>query len=397
MTEQMDISRRVADIQEEVISIRRHIHQYPELSGCELATSALIARELKALGIEVQAREGTPGVVGLLAGNAPGKTIAVRADIDALKLQENTGLAFSSRHSGVSHSCGHDIHTAVLLGCAKVLSGMRNEFPGNVKFIFQPAEESLGGAQPMIEAGVLENPRVDAILALHCWPELPAGTVGFKRGSFMASSDNVEITITGRAGHAAHPHKSIDPVVIAGQVLTAMQTIVSREVSPVDSAVITIGKINGGTAPNIIAAEVEMAGTVRTVTPELRERMPGIIERLVCKMAESLNGGAAVKYLRGTPPLVNDNTVLDAVMQSAVCALGEDKVIGLDSVSMGGEDFAFYLEKVPGAMFRLGTANDNPDSRLALHNPKLIFDEQAIVTGIAVMCEATVRYLRQSN
>lgn len=393
----MNIRQHVDIIQEKVTAIRRHIHRNPELSGSEFATSQLIAKELLAMGIKVQTWESKPGVVGLLEGSLPGKTVAIRADMDALQLQEDTGLEFSSQNSSAAHACGHDIHTAVLLGCAKVLSEIRNEIHGNVKFIFQPAEESLSGARPLIEAGVLENPHVDAILALHCWPDLPAGTVGYKRGSFMASSDGLEITITGRAGHAAHPQKSIDPIVITGHVLTALQTIVSREISPVDSAVITIGKISGGTAPNIIAAKVEMAGTVRTITREVRERMSRMIERIVSKTAESMNGGAVVKYQQGTPPLINDDALVSLIEQTATRILGRDKVVQLESASMGGEDFAFFLENVPGAMFRLGTANENPDSKLALHNPKLIFDEKAIATGIVVMCETAVQYLRDNN
>jgi amidohydrolase len=328
-----------------------------------------------------------------LKGDLPGKTIALRADMDALPLQEDTGLPFSSQNQGIAHSCGHDIHTAVLLGCARILNERKSALRGNVKFIFQPAEEKLSGAQQMIAAGVLKNPDIDAILALHCWPELPVGTVGLKKGAFMASSDSLDIVIKGRAGHAAHPHKSIDPIVIAGHVLTSLQTIISREVAPLDAAVITIGKINGGTAHNIIAASVEMSGTVRTISPALRARMPQMIERIVSKTAESMNGEAVVNYCPGTPPVINNDILLDLVDKAAAAALGRENIVYLESASMGGEDFAFYLEKVPGVIFRLGTANESPESRLALHNPKLIFDEKAIVTGMVALCEAALKYL----
>ena len=390
----LEINRSVDKILGEIIAVRRHIHQNPELSGCETATAKLVMERLGVLGISCQTVAGT-GVVGLLEGALPGKTIALRADMDALNLLEETRLAFASTHPGVSHSCGHDIHTAVLLGCAAVLSEMRNSIKGNVKFIFQPAEESLSGAQQMLLADVLQHPGVDAIMALHCWPELPAGSIGLKRGSFMASSDSLDITVIGKAGHAAHPHKCIDPIVIAGHVLTGLQTIISREISPVDSAVITIGKIAGGTARNIIASTVELTGTVRTLTPATREKIPHLIERVVGKIAEGMNGEAVVRYLPGTPPVINSDALTTLVEQAAARALGADKVVYLENASMGGEDFAFYIEKVPGILFRLGTADENPDSRLALHNPKIVFSEEAIATGIVTLCEAALQYLRQ--
>ena len=392
----MEISRKVNAILNEIIDLRRQIHQKPELSGSETETAKLVMSRLEHLGIPYHVVAGT-GVVGLIEGALPGKTLALRADMDALNLQENTSLEFSSIHPGASHSCGHDIHTAVLLGCAEVLNGMRESIKGNIKLIFQPAEENLSGALRMLQSAVLENPAVDAIMALHCWPELPAGAIGLKKGSFMASSDNLDITIIGKAGHAAHPHKCVDPIVIAGQVLTCLQTIVAREISPVDSAVITIGKISGGTARNIIASTVELTGTVRTLTVSMREKVPQLIERMVCKIAEGMNGKAVVRYQPGNPPVINNDALTTLVEQAGSRALGADKVLYLESASMGGEDFAFYLEKVPGILFRLGTANENPDSRIALHNPKIVFAEEAIATGMVTMCEAALQYLRQES
>jgi len=390
---QMDICQQAECIQDEMIIFRRHLHQHPELSGQEFLTSQLIGQNLTELGIEVQQWETKSGVVGLLRGEFPGPTLAIRADIDALKIQEATGSSFASVNDGISHSCGHDIHATVLLGCAKVLSAMRSSIYGNVKFIFQPAEESLVGAQQMIQAGVLEDPAVKAIFTLHCWPELVSGTVGLKKGAFMAAADSLRITITGQAGHAAHPHKSIDPVVIAAHVITALQSIVSREVAPLESVVITIGKITGGTASNVIAPSVEMAGTVRTLNPALRAEMPKIIERIVNHTAQGMRGVAKVDYVAGTPPVINDPSLVALIERVAGETLGSDKVIYLENASMGGEDFSFYLEKVPGVMFRLGTASEDPTSRLALHNPKLTFDEKAIMTGIKVM-SAALQYLQ---
>lgn len=391
----MDICELVERIQSEMVAVRRHIHQHPELSGQEVLTSQLVAQQLIELGIETRHWDTKTGVIGLLKGASPGPTLALRADMDALKLQEETGERFSSANRGVAHACGHDIHTTVLLGCAKVLSAMRDVLPGNIKFIFQPAEETLGGARQMLEASVLEEPQVQAIFALHCWPDLPSGTIGLKKGPFMAASDSLKITIAGRAGHAAHPHKSIDPIIIAAHVLTSLQTLISREVAPLDSAVITIGKINGGTASNVIAGSVEMEGTVRTINPALRAEMPKMITRIASCTAESMRGAAKVEYLQGTPPVINDPDLVSLIERAADDIIGPDKVAYLETASMGGEDFAFYLEKVPGAMFRLGTANDEPSSRLALHNPKLTFDEQAIATGIKVMSVAALKYLRE--
>ena len=394
---EITIREQVDAIEEEMKAFRRAIHKNPEISEQEFATCELIANKLKEIGVEVQTFTDKTGVIGLIKGGNPGKTIALRADIDALPLQEATDLEFSSKNSMVAHACGHDIHATVLLGCAKILNQRRGEIAGNVKLIFQPAEENLSGAKSMIEAGALENPKVDVIIALHCWPDLPAGSVGVKKGSFMASADTLDITIHGRAGHAAHPHKSIDPIVIAGHVISSLQTIVSREVSPIDSAVITIGKINGGTAANIIADKVDMAGTVRTINKSLRDKMPSMIERVVCKTAESMNGSAVVSYHMGTPPLMNNEELVALIEKTAKEALSDENVLTLESASMGGEDFAFYLEKIPGAMFRLGTSNSNPDTCLALHNPKLIFDEQAISTGTLVMCEAAEAFLRNKK
>lgn len=393
----MNIQRLVEDVQDEMIAFRRRIHQHPELSNQEYLTSQLIAEELKKMDIKVCQLGLQSGVVGLLQGNLPGPAIALRADIDALNLQEDTDECFASVNKGIAHACGHDIHTAVLLGCAKVLSGMREAIPGSIKFIFQPAEESLSGAKKMLQAAVLEDPDVKAIFALHCWPDLPAGTIGLKKGSFMAASDSLTITINGCAGHAAHPHRSIDPIMIAGHVITALQSIVSREIAPLDSAVITIGKITGGTAPNIIAPSVELSGTVRTLNPAVRAEMPDRIKRIVSHIAEGMRGTAKVEYAFGTPPVLNDAALVSLVETAVANILGAQTVTYLETASMGSEDFAFYLEKIPGVMLRLGTANANPASRLALHNPKLVFDETAIAPGIKAMCAVALEYLRNNK
>lgn len=388
-----EIRKKVLQEEPYIVALRRKLHQNPELSGKELATTQLIAAELKSLGLEVTVWPNETGVVALLKGDRSGKTLALRADIDALPLTEKSGLPFASCHEGVAHTCGHDIHTAVLLGTARVLSSMRKKIVGNIKFIFQSAEEQMSGAKQMLARNVLANPAVDGILALHCWPEIPAGTVGVKNGSFMASSDGITVTIKGKAGHAAHPHKSIDPIVAASAVVGAIQTIVSRETAPVDATVITFGSIHGGTAANIIAPSVELKGTVRTVNQNVRDVMPSMIARIVEHTAAGYRCEGVVEYQKGTPPVINQPNIVAVIENAAVSILGQEGVVHLENVSMGSEDFAFYMEKVPGAIFRLGTANERVQSKLALHNPEIIFDEKCLPTGVMAMCAAALEYL----
>jgi amidohydrolase/hippurate hydrolase len=375
------------------VAFLRKLHQHPELSGKEVVATTLIADELQTLGLEVMVWPGETGVVALLKGAHSGKTLALRADIDALPVKEISGLPFASVSQGIAHACGHDIHTAVLLGTARVLSSLKDRIQGNVKFIFQGAEEQLTGARQMIERGVLEKPNVDHILALHCWPEIPAGTIGVKTGSFMASSDSLAVTVEGAAGHAAHPHKCIDAVVGAAAVVGAVQTIVSRETSPVDATVVTFGSIHGGTAANIIAPLVELQGTVRTVSQQVREAMPVMLTRCVEHTAAAYRCKGTVTYTQGTPPVVNHPDLVAGVERAAVRMLGDKQVVHLENISMGSEDFAFYMEKVPGAIFRLGTANAEAQSRLPLHNPAVIFDEKALTTGVMVLSAAAIDYL----
>lgn len=389
--------RETESLRAELLEIRKRIHREPELSGAEFQTRDLIVAELGKLGIETQTFEDNCGVIGLIRGALPGKTIGVRADMDALPLQETSGEEFASRKENIAHACGHDVHTTVLLGCAKVLSKFKGQLRGNVKLIFQPAEEIMKGAQALLGSGLLTTePRLDKIIGLHTWPELPVGTVGVKSGSFMASSDFFKLTVQGRAGHAAHPHKSVDAVVIAAQVITALQTIISRETAPLDSAVITIGKISGGSAPNIIAGQVELDGTIRTLTSETRAEIPQRMEQLAQMIAQGMNGNAEYEYILGTPPLINGEETVALVRAAAEEVLGTEKVHQLAIASMGGEDFAFYLEHIPGAMFRLGTANDNPQSKLALHNPRIVFDNGALEVGVKVMCASVINYLREA-
>ena len=362
----------------DAIEIRHHIHRHPELSMEEKNTTEFICQQLLKYGIEISDIPFKSGVLGILKGREDGHTILLRADIDALPMVEKSGLPFASENTGICHSCGHDIHTTALLLAARVLSFLRDELKGTVLFLFQPAEERLSGSQMVIDSGVFEKYHPD---------------FGIRRGSFMASSDTVKLTIRGKGGHGAHPHKSIDPVMTSAYILTELQTIISRTIAPLDSAVLTIGKITGGTAANIIPDEVVMEGTVRTVSNETRALMEEKIRQIVSHGAAAMGAECDIVYQKGVPAVVCDSHVVDLIEQAAAEELGADHVVTLATPSMGSEDFARYLEKVPGAMFRIGTRNDDPASSRPLHNAGIVFDEQAITSGASVFAGLALRYL----
>lgn len=390
----MDIKKRIDEINDSVVAFRRVLHENPELGMKEFGTTKRIMEELASIP-NIEAIDLETGVLAVLKGGKPGKTVAVRGDIDALPIEEESGLPFASKNKGVCHACGHDIHTAVILGCAKVLGPMASEISGTIKFFFQPAEEVLAGARHLIAKGVMENPKVDGAFCLHCSPLDPVGSLVVKKGPFMASADNLDIKVIGQSGHAGYPHRSIDSVVIAAQVINALQTIVSREIDPADSAVITLGTINGGSVRNIIAPSVTMTGTVRTVSVPVRNSMPERIERIVKRTAEAHGGSAEVTYIKGTPPVINDLAMLEHVLEAAATAVGEENIRHLEAPLMGGEDFAFFMEKVPSALFRVGTASDDPQTQLPLHNSKIRFDERSIAVGIEVMCRSALNFLNK--
>lgn len=388
----MDLAARVEQVLDDVVSFRRFLHENAELSMQEVKGSARIAEELKALpGMEVL--EYAPGCLGILRCGKPGKTIALRADFDALPIAEESGLPFASKNPGVFHACGHDIHASVLLGCAKVLSDMAQELSGTIKFIFQPGEEALLGARHMLGKGVMENPKVDAIFAVHTFPYLPAGSIGMCPEISMASIDDLDITVKGKGGHGGYPHSTVDSVYIASQVVVALQSIISRETAPVDAAVISIGQINGGNARNIIPSAVSLNGTVRTLSAPVREKLPAQIRRVVELTAEAHDGSAVVEYLEQTPPVANDAAMFALVESAATQTIGAANIRRISPV-MGGEDFACYLEHAPGVLFRVGTAGEHPNSDLPLHNAKVVFDEGALPTGITVLCRTAMDFLQ---
>lgn len=384
--------KRAEQLQSEYVSLRRKIHMHPETALEEFETSALILDELKRYGITILDTTCSSGVVGMLWGNPKGKTLALRADIDALDVQEKSGLVFSSKIDGKAHACGHDVHIAALLFCARLLSERKHELRGNIKFIFQPAEEQMIGAKELIGAGVLSKPVVSAIVAEHVWPELPAGTIGIIKGATMASSDTFKILIRVKGGHAAHPDKTSDPIVIGSAIVMQLQTIVSRMISPTDSAVVTVSRFHAGDVVNVIPQEACLEGTVRCFSDETREMMEKQIRAMVDGFSAIYGAQVSVNYIRGIDPVISDPKIVDMIKEVGIRLLGKDKVIELDAPSMGSEDFAYYLKGIPGAVFRLGTNNDTDESHLSLHCNEIHFDERAIITGAITMCGLAYLY-----
>ncbi len=378
------------------IETRRHLHRNPELSFKEHATHRFLVERLTELGYTFQSGlGGGTGIKAVLEGGQLGPTVALRADIDALPILEETGLEFASQTPGVMHACGHDIHTAILLGTARALKEIQPTLPGRVVFLFQPGEEqNPGGASLMIKDGCLENPTVDAIFGLHVMPYMEAGTMGFGSGPLMASPDEVEVTVIGKGGHGAAPHLTVDPVLATCQIITLLQQVVARNVSPFQSAVITVGSIHGGTAPNVIPDEVHFKATVRTMDPEVRKLMPKRIEEVVKGVCDAAGATYRFHYDPGYPVLVNDPIMTDIGRRAAQAILGTEK-IGPMAPSMGGEDFAYYLEQVPGTFARLGAMIPGSANPYGLHTSKLMIDEESMAVGIAYYLAVVQEFLGQ--
>ena len=362
-----------------MIEKRRLLHRIPERGFEEYKTQRAIMDALEEIGIPYQTER--TWVIGLIEGSEPGETVALRADIDALPLVEPQGCAFRSEHEGMMHACGHDAHTAILLGAAKVLYGIRDQLKGNVKLLFQPAEETDGGAEPMVAAGAMENPHVSRVYGLHVQPYLPVGTIETRAGTLNASTDTVELIIHGRASHGAYPESSADAIVCAAQVITALQTLVSRNLSPLSSAVLSIGMIHGGTASNIICDEVVLRGTLRTANSEIRAMMKKRIAEVTQNVALAMGCSADVNITSGYAALVNDNQEAARVRRVGVRLLGEENTVEKRDPSMGGEDFSFFCDAVPGAFFHLGcTAKEDLPAPL-LHSRDFSLNEDCLTVG----------------
>jgi len=380
-------------------SMRRDFHMHPELGFKEIRTGGIVAKELETLGLEVTKGVGKTGVVGLLEGAKPGPTLLIRFDMDALPITEETGVEYASQNTGVMHACGHDGHTAIGLTVAKMLHAHRSELAGTVKFCFQPSEEGfngeeVGGAQMMMRDGVLDNPRVGKTLSLHMWNEKPLGWVSVAKGPVMAGAEEFHIKLTGKGGHGAAPHTTIDPVTAAAQVITALQTIVSRNVAPLHTAVVSATKVDIGTAFNVIPKEARISGTIRTFDPAVRKTVIERFEKIARGVGEAMGCEVDVQIIRVTPAVINDELVTAGVQETARRILPQSELDTNSHLTMGAEDMAYMQEKVPGCYFLIGSNNSEKHLDYGHHHPKFDFDEEALVRGAALMAAAVADILK---
>ncbi|MEM1310973.1 MAG: M20 family metallopeptidase [Cyanobacteria bacterium P01_H01_bin.153] len=373
-----------------LIEIRRHLHSHPELSGQEYQTAAYIAGVLSSCGLKTQELVGKTGVVAEMPGTGQrSQFLALRTDMDALPILEKTALDFASQKSGIMHACGHDVHTTVGLGVAMVLAELGESFPGPLRFIFQPAEETAQGARWMVADNAMAG--VAAIFGVHVYPSIVGGNIGIRYGALTAAADDLEINIVGESGHGARPHQAIDAIWIASQVVTTLQQAISRTHNPLRPVVLTIGQIQGGRAPNVIADHVRLTGTVRSLHPDTREELPGWIDAIVAGVCQPFGAKYEVRYRPGVPAVMNDPALTQLMEQCARSVCGDSHVQLIEEPSLGAEDFSVYLDHAPGTMFRLGVgASDQPN--YPLHHPKFAVNEQAIAIGVSTLAYAMVRY-----
>ncbi len=385
----VDIRQLVVEHKELVISIRRDLHRIPETAYTEKKTSAYVAEYLRREGLEVQTGIATYGVVGLLNTGRPGPTLLLRADMDALPVTEDTGLPFASTHDGVMHACGHDAHVAMVLVAATVLNRVKDELNGTIKFLFQPAEEGPGGAQPMIDEGVLENPKVDYSIGCHVWPEIPEGTIGVRSGPFMAAMDRFDIKIIGRSGHGAMPHLCVDALEVGTQVVSALQRISSRHMNPLEPAVVTVGMFHAGTAFNVIPGDAKLTGTTRTFNLDIWNSWAERLENVVRGVCESMGADFEMKFAKGYPPTINDDSMAEVVRRCAQKAAGEDKVVEPQR-SMGGEDMSYFLQQSKGCFYALGVGRQE---FTPLHSSRFDLNENVLALGVETHCRIALDLL----
>ena len=383
---------RIGEMKDWLIEIRRTIHRHPELGFEEVETSKLVAERLEEFGLQVKKGVAKTGVVEILQGKQPGKTVAIRADMDALPMDEARPVPYASKIKGRMHACGHDAHVAILLGVARFFSSIQNQVKGNIKWIFQPAEEGGGGGRVMVEEGVLENPRVDAIFGAHVFPLLPVGKVGVYEREGLAATDRFTVRIIVKGGHGAFPHLCKDPILAAGHFITQIHSIVSRNINPVDSGVITIGKISGGTASNIIPDEVELVGTVRSLMPQVQEEIRNRIEEVARGVAQSFEMDYRYDFDYGYPMLINDPEMSKLVARACSRGIGKENIEWVKP-AMGGEDFSYYLQKVPGSFFRLGNRNEAKGTIHPYHSSLFDVDEDILPLGVEMFVRIIDEYL----
>ncbi len=386
------ILKRSKEIEDEIIAWRRDFHMYPELGFQEKRTSRIVAEKLRDWGFEVITGIAETGVVGLLRGSSDERTVALRADMDALPIQEENDVPYRSRVPGVMHACGHDAHTAMLLGAARILSEIKDDLNGCVKLIFQPAEEGVGGAKRMVDEGVLKDPDVDAIFGIHVWSILQSGIIGVREGPILAATGRIEIEVEGAGGHGASPHLTVDPIVAAASIILNLQTVISRNLDPIESGVVSICSVHSGTTYNVIPPRAKLIGTYRALTFEVRNLIKKRIKEIAENTCIALGAKCKVDLIDGVPPTINHPEATKLARETAIELVGSEKVIE-PKPSMGGEDFAYYLEQVPGAFLELGTGNPEKGTDKPHHNPKFNVDEEVLYIGSAIYASLAYQFL----
>ncbi len=388
------LKREIDNIYDRIVKIRHDIHQNPELSGEEEETRLLIRSILEAEGIPFKTFKGHYGVVADIIKDPSLPTVAIRGDMDALPMPENNPKPYASKKEGIMHACGHDAHTAIALGCALVLNSVKEMLPGNVRVIFQPSEEVLaGGSSQMIEDGALEG--VSAIFGLHVYPYLKTGQIGYKYGVMMASADTFSFDIYGKTAHGARPHEGIDAVLVTAMVIDSLNHIVSRRIDPIHPAVISMGRIEGGKAPNVICDFVNVAGTVRTVNESVRRKIPEMMETTIKGICEAMDAKYHFDYKFGPPELKNSDEMVDIIKAAAEEVVGKEGLVDLVDPVMGGEDFSRYLQIVPGAFFRLGVCNEAKGTCVPQHNTRFDVDDDSLAIGMKILALSTLKMLKQ--
>ncbi|MDA3832248.1 MAG: amidohydrolase, partial [Spirochaetales bacterium] len=388
-----NIKSVIRKYREEIIKFRRDLHQIPEPAYTEEKTSEYVADRLTHLGLDVRTKIAQFGVVGTKTCSGSGKTLMLRSELDALPICEETGLKFASTHKGAMHACGHDGHMAMVLGAATILSKLEKDLTGQIKFVFQPAEEGPGGAKPMIEQGVMDAPKVDYVLGCHLWPAIPQGVVGVKAGPLMAAMDRFDLIILGQGGHGAMPHMCVDALEVGTQVVNALQRIVSRQRNPLSPAVVTVGQFNGGTSYNIIPGEVHISGTTRTFDPDIWHSWEARLNTIIKGVCSSMGASYTLDYQPGYPVTVNDVWMAEQIKNFARDTVGEDKVI-VPEATMGGEDMSYFLNQAKGCFFFLGTGHKKA---APLHNPAFDFNEDILLTGVEIYCRAALNLLGKNQ
>ena len=379
-------------LQPQLVEWRRRLHQKPELSFEENLTADFVSQKLQEWGIEHQTGIAKTGIVATIDSGKPGPVLAIRADMDALPIQEENEVCYRSQHNGIMHACGHDGHIAIALGTACYLAKHKHSFSGTVKIIFQPAEEGPGGAKPMIEAGVLRNPDVDAIVGLHLWNNLPLGTVGVRSGALMAAVEIFDCTILGKGGHGGMPHQTVDAIVVAAQIVNALQAIVARNIDPIDSAVVTVGTFHAGDIHNVIADTAQMGGTVRYFNPAYQGYFDKRIEQVIAGICQSHGANYQLDYYSLYPPVINDANMAELVRSVAESVVETPAGIVPECQTMGGEDMSFFLQEVPGCYFFLGSANQEKNLAFPHHHPRFDFDETALGMGVEMFVRCVEKF-----